>query len=234
MVNYSNGCVYKLCCKDPNITDIYVGSTTRFIRRKCEHKSRCNNDTGRYFNFPVYQFIRSNGGFENWDMIELEKCNVKDKKELETRERYLCEILCARLNGNVPTQTNKEYREANRDALSIRSKEYREANKEACNIRSKEYREANRDAINIRKKEYYYVNKEACNIRSKEYREANKEACNIYNKEYREANRDAINMKQKQKLNCDCGSICSKTHFKRHLESTKHILWQTIRDFIYL
>ncbi len=44
MVNYSKGLVYKLCCNDTNIKDIYVGSTTNFIRRKSDHKSACDNE----------------------------------------------------------------------------------------------------------------------------------------------------------------------------------------------
>ena len=27
-VDYSKSVIYKLCCKDPTITDIYIGSTT--------------------------------------------------------------------------------------------------------------------------------------------------------------------------------------------------------------
>ena len=42
-IDYSKTIIYKLCCKDINITDIYVGHTTNFIKRKNEHKSDCNN-----------------------------------------------------------------------------------------------------------------------------------------------------------------------------------------------
>ncbi len=27
-IDYSKGLIYKLCCKDPTITDVYIGSTT--------------------------------------------------------------------------------------------------------------------------------------------------------------------------------------------------------------
>ena len=37
MTDYSNGIVYKLCCNDPAITDIYVGSTLNMKSRKYEH-----------------------------------------------------------------------------------------------------------------------------------------------------------------------------------------------------
>ena len=40
MVNYNKSTIYKLCCKDTEITDEYVGSTTNFSRRKAHHKSK--------------------------------------------------------------------------------------------------------------------------------------------------------------------------------------------------
>ena len=65
MPNYENGLIYKLCCKDANITDIYVGSTTNFKQRKKEHKADCHNENNKNYNRPVYKFIRENGG--NWE-----------------------------------------------------------------------------------------------------------------------------------------------------------------------
>ena len=58
MVNYNNSIIYKLCCKDTNITDIYVGSTTNFYRRKQDHKQQCNNTNSKEYNKNAYQFIR--------------------------------------------------------------------------------------------------------------------------------------------------------------------------------
>ena len=34
MVNYENAVIYKICCKDPTITDNYIGSTTEFRKIK--------------------------------------------------------------------------------------------------------------------------------------------------------------------------------------------------------
>ena len=38
MVNYENSVIYKLCCTDPTVTEVYVGSTTNFRKRKNQHK----------------------------------------------------------------------------------------------------------------------------------------------------------------------------------------------------
>ena len=37
--DYSKGFIYKLCCLDVNIKDIYVGSSTNFKERKKQHKN---------------------------------------------------------------------------------------------------------------------------------------------------------------------------------------------------
>ena len=38
MVNYANSVVYKIMSLDPEIDDIFVGSTTGFRKRKHDHK----------------------------------------------------------------------------------------------------------------------------------------------------------------------------------------------------
>ena len=35
-INYLLNVIYKIYCKDPNITDIYIGRTTKFIIRKSQ------------------------------------------------------------------------------------------------------------------------------------------------------------------------------------------------------
>jgi hypothetical protein len=39
MPNYTNSVVYQCCCDEPEITDIYVGSTTNFKVRKTNTKA---------------------------------------------------------------------------------------------------------------------------------------------------------------------------------------------------
>ena len=86
-INYSNSIIYKICCKDTSITDIYIGSTTNFTRRKCDHKKCCNNSNLRSYNYNIYKFIRANGNWDNWDMVEIEKVNASDKRDLHKKER---------------------------------------------------------------------------------------------------------------------------------------------------
>ena len=57
MVKYNESMIYKLCCKDTDITDIYLGSTTNFRCRKNQHKSQCHNINAKGYNYKVYKFI---------------------------------------------------------------------------------------------------------------------------------------------------------------------------------
>ena len=59
-MDYSKTIIYKLCCNDINITDIYIGHTTNIIKRKYQHKNCCNNEKNKNYNYKVYQYIRDN------------------------------------------------------------------------------------------------------------------------------------------------------------------------------
>ena len=156
MVNYENGIIYKLCCKNLDVTDIYIGSTTSFRKRKCRHKSDCNNINSRKYNLYVYKFIRENGGFENWDMIEIEKYKAKDKRDLEKRERYFYEQMHPKLNSMKPFVILEESKERAKEY----NKKYYEENREKINENNKKYYEENREKINENIKKYYENNKE--------------------------------------------------------------------------
>jgi predicted HicB family RNase H-like nuclease len=207
-MNYQNTIIYKIVCKDINITDTYVGHTTNFDKRKNNHKTACNNENLRYYNINVYQFIRENGGWNNWEMIEIELYSCENKRQAETRERYWLEQLGATLNSYVPTRTREEYRQENREQLN----EYQ-----------KEYYEANREIIIEKQKKYQKENKEIISEKNKEYRETNREQLNEYQKEYRKTNKDRISEKLKEKITCECGSIVRKNDLSRHRKSQKHL-----------
>ena len=88
-IDYSNTIIYKLVKNDDyDNASIYIGSTTDFIRRKNKHKSDCNCVTSKSYNDKKYQYIRDNGGWEEWNMIEVEKFPCNDKREAEAREEY--------------------------------------------------------------------------------------------------------------------------------------------------
>jgi len=170
MPKYENSVIYKLChCNDLENENIYIGSTTNFRSRKSEHKSNCNNENKIEYNRLLYQYIRNNGDWDEWQMIPIEKYPCNGKEELKIRERYHIELLKSKLNKQIPTRTKKEYYESNKDILNEKRKEYYEANKENILKQKKQYRENNRQMI-AEKKEQYAKQKIICDHCNSEIR----------------------------------------------------------------
>lgn len=144
MPDYSQAIIYKLCCNDLAVADIYIGSTCNFRKRKCDHKSACE----RGVDYPVYNFICNHGGFSNWQMVQVEAYPCTCKRELEARERYQIEQLRPTLNKYIPTRTGAEWYMDNREVKLQYKRRYDEANREAINQYHKQYKEANRELIN--------------------------------------------------------------------------------------
>ncbi len=133
------GWVYKLCCKDPSIEEIYVGSSFNIKERMCGHKSDCNNPNRKKYNYKVYKFIRDNGGWTNWTYEILEEEEVVDKDELEIcYEDSWILYLEPQLNCRRARRSKKEYYEDNKEIIAKIRKEYYEENKEQISKREKE------------------------------------------------------------------------------------------------
>jgi len=126
-INYSNTVIYKIVCKDLNIKDCYIGHTTDFIRRRYNHKCSSVNNLIKY---KIYQTINENGGWDNWDMVLVEKLECNNELEARARERYWIEQLGATLNVSIPTRTTKEYYENNKSNIILKQQTYYENNKE--------------------------------------------------------------------------------------------------------
>jgi hypothetical protein len=175
-IDYSRTIIYKIVCKDLSKTDVYVGHTTDFKTRKNLHKSISNNEKDKRYNLKVYQYIRENEGWENFDMIEIEKyIECKDANEARKRERYWYEELNAKLNSICPQRTQKEYNEENKEKKKEKNKEYREQNKEKIKELQKKWEEENKEKIKERKKKYFEENKDKIKEYKKKWREENKE-----------------------------------------------------------
>jgi hypothetical protein len=98
LVDYSKTIIYKIFCKDSNITDIYVGHTTNFTQRKYAHKIASNSQS----KLKIYDTIRKNGGWDNWDMVEIACYNCKDAREARIKEHEHYKELKATLNSCPP------------------------------------------------------------------------------------------------------------------------------------
>ena len=102
------GLIYKICIKDASIDDCYIGSTYNTIyKRKGQHKAKYNNNVDR----PLYNTIRNNGGWDNWDFIIIDKLQFEDEFELRKKEREHIELIKPTLNKLIPTRTHDERKE---------------------------------------------------------------------------------------------------------------------------
>jgi hypothetical protein len=149
-IDYSKTVIYKIVCNDLNITDLYVGHTTDFIKRKYAHKKVCNTETDKGYNFKIYKMIRDNGGWDNWAMIEIEKYSCNDRNESHARERYWYEELNANMNSNIPNRINKEWFIINKDKQNKYCKEYSKINKDKLKLK----REINKEKYKEYQKKY--------------------------------------------------------------------------------
>jgi hypothetical protein len=236
MSNYQNGTLYKIVCKDTSITDCYVGSTTNHSKRKSAHKSACNNEKNKNYNFPVYRFIRDNGGWDSWEFVLIEDYPCNKKKQLNIRERYWFEKLNSTLNSFYPQRSMKEYNKEYRNRPEIKQhikekeKEYRNRpeNKERIKEKHKEYRNRPENKQRRKEKDKEYRNRPEIKEHIKEYNQEyynrleNKEKHKEYrnrpgNKQYR---KEYIRLKYTCNV-CNCElTLANKSH---HEKTQKHL-----------
>ena len=204
-IDYSKTIIYKLVCKDLDVKDLYVGHTTNWKQRKRKHKSNCNNTLFEGYNSKIYKMIREYKGWNNWEMIEIEKYPCNDEREARARERFQYEQLYASMNTVRPLRTEDEKKEY--------TKEY-----------NKKYREENKEVLSQKKKEYHQKNKEVLSQKQKEYREKNIERIKEYdrNRSNKEERNKKNNIQRGKKYTCSCGSEIRKDSKARHERTPKH------------
>ena len=125
-IDYSKTLIYKLVKNDDyDNVNIYIGSTTDFIRRKNNHKSSCINEKDKGYNAKKYQYIRDNGGWNEWKMIEIEKFPCNDGNEARAREEYWKCHFNSQLNAIRAYRTEEQDKEQKKEI----NKKYYEQNK---------------------------------------------------------------------------------------------------------
>jgi len=183
MSDYSKSVIYMIKKKDDDDNEnIYIGSTKDFKQRKWDHKKSCNNPNSVGYNMKVYQYIRENGGWDNFvmDVILAYPCN--DKYQLKLREdEIICEIN-SKLNTNRANRGQKQYYQDNLDKIKEKKKKYHQKNKEKIKEQMKEYRELNEEKIKEQSKKYRKLNKEKLAEKTREYQQNNKDKIKEWNR----------------------------------------------------
>lgn len=127
-----NGIIYKLKCKSTD--DFYIGSTKNL--NKALQNIKCLVKQGR--NTPLFDFIRDNGGMDNFDKSIILYC---DNDKLDNYKQQQIKLLNPSLNIRIPLQTRREYNIKNREKHNA----YKRGRKIECIYCNKIY---SRDSIN--------------------------------------------------------------------------------------
>jgi len=117
--------IYMISCRDETVPEIYIGSTSNFIRRRNEHFYSCNNINCKSHNFKLYRFIRSNGGIDNFVMEILERC-YEDENKFEIEKKYI-RLYNPELNSHK--YLTEEQKEINKKIIKQEKKNKREQEK---------------------------------------------------------------------------------------------------------
>ena len=152
-VDYSKTHFYKIVCKDLRIADCYVGHTTNFKNRKRQHKSTCSNENNKgRFEMYLYDFIRQNGGWDNFQMVLIETRECENNLHARQLERQHMEALNATLNKLSPIRSREE-------KLQYFHERY-DQNKEEFRRKAEMYRMEKPEKIKERKKRDYQLHKD--------------------------------------------------------------------------
>ena len=230
MPDYSKTIIYRICCNDTNIKDIYIGSTCNFNQRKYQHKRNCNNKKLKQYNYFVYQFIREHGGFENWSMVQIEEVECKNKREKLKKEREYMDKLKPTLNKIKSYQSQEERKEyklkhSQSEEQKQKKKEYRDTHKEEMKDYKKQWHQDNKERLNQKSREYKEDHKERIQEYGKEYYEQNKEEIARKKKEKYEQNKEEIARKRKELIKCVvCDKDVRRYDISRHYHSKSHII----------
>lgn len=210
-----NTIMYKLCCKDENIKDIYVGHTTNKKQRNVEHRYACNNENSKSYNSKLYSFIRNNGGYNNWEMIEIEKYPCNTRQEALIREHYHYFNLKSTLNDISPVE-DLDKKQKHIEKIRNNKKELTRLKLEKKKEERLKYLEDNKDAILEHKRQV-----------RREYSKKNRERINEKMREYNKKNNEVIKNNLKKYYHKRClknkSAIIIQKFFKKYCHYGRHV-----------
>lgn len=214
--DYSKGKIYVI---RNNIDDrTYIGSTCQTLsQRMTQHRQ--NIKDLKKNSTKLYQAMIELG-IENFYIELIEEYACETQEQLRKREGENIRSYQSTMNQAIAGRSAKEWYYDNIDINHAKAKEYREANKDKISLRQaehykqnvekkKEYREANKDRIkkvreeyketaNEKRKIWYQNNIDYARERDRAYFEANKDKITARKKELRDLNRDKVNARKRE------------------------------------
>ena len=215
VIDYSKCVIYKIQHLE-NEELLYVGHTTDFKHRKYAHKAACNSLTNSNHNLKVYQMMRENGGWVNFNMVVLHKYPCHSREEADKEEDKVMRELKANMNSNYAYFNKEKFQ-----------KEYFIKTREHQLEKAKIWYSENLE----HSKQYYIENKEHISMSQKDYRDKNKERINTLSLKHREGLINKVMNKYEEikhnKFTCGCGSVFidRPSNHNNHSKSDKHKLY---------
>ena len=134
--------IYKLFKINSN--DCYIGKTKDIYKRMVLHKFYSKTSP-----YKLYNFMRANGGFENFT-YEILETNIAESEGVY-KERYYFDMYQPNLNNNVPGQTQDQsklqYRTKNRLEIIEKVRHWQQKNRERFNKYQREYKQNKKNNI---------------------------------------------------------------------------------------
>ena len=158
---YENGVIYMIKHKTDDTKEFYIGSSYNFKARFRSHKSSCNNENDKNYNYKVYKYIRENGGWDAWDILLMYDYPCKNRNELNLEEKRSIKEYKSTLNQFIPARTKKEHYEDNKDKKKEYQRKYRIDNLDKITEKNKEYCKDNKEEIAEKRK--IKINCDICN-----------------------------------------------------------------------
>ncbi len=138
--DFSKGKIYKIT-NDYN-DEVYIGSTCDILSKRFSSHKRERNCANRK-NSKLYSLMREIGT-ERFCIYLIEEYPCNNKYELTQREGYWIREI-GTLNTRIETRTKQEYRQDNKDMITLKKKEYNTQHA---------------DIIKEKRRQYYLENKE--------------------------------------------------------------------------
>ena len=208
-MDYSKCVIYKIQHKDNNDL-LYVGHTTNFIKRKNQNKTGSLSNGVKY-NYKLYQTIRENGGWDDFNMIVVKEFPCENKQQATTEEDRIMREMKATMNTLRAFLTDDERKEI--------LHQYQNDNKELIKERKIKYCQNNKEKIQEYKQQYRQKTKEHIEEYGRQYYEKNKEKI----REYKNKNKEHIQQLQKRICLCECGKEYTHQNKRCHIKTKFHM-----------
>jgi hypothetical protein len=86
------GYIYEIKSIDKSINGTYIGSSWNIEFRRNSHYHSYNNSNSKDYVYPLYKYIRENGGWDNFEMTVIDSGEVETKLELECAEQFYIDM----------------------------------------------------------------------------------------------------------------------------------------------